>query len=124
LLAADIAIESFSPGQRRRPIQRSGFLHQGSLHRTRYATRSILCHFAARKELKITKFHRRCSDCGLLHSRPQESTKLFLDSFIRMQQRSARIRQQSRGEKPKFLGCISTIDDYYGCPRFPGVPAT
>jgi hypothetical protein len=33
------------------------------------------------------------------------------------------MKQQSRG-KNQFLGCISTIDSYYGCPRFPGGPAT
>ena len=47
LLAADIAIESFGPGHRRHPIQRSCFLHEGSLHRASGATRAILCHFAA-----------------------------------------------------------------------------
>ena len=77
LLAADIAIESFGPGHRRHPIQRSGFLHEGSLHRASGATRAILCHFAAQNQLKITKFHRRYGAGELLHSRPQESTEFL-----------------------------------------------
>src|SRR5471032_2913821 len=36
-----------------------------------------------------------------------------------MQQSRARIVQQTCG-KAQFLGCIFTIGDYYGCPRFPG----
>jgi hypothetical protein len=78
LLAADIAIESFGPSHRRHPIQRSGFLHEGSLHRASGATRAIWVIFLSRKQLKITKFHRRYGDCELLHSRPQAFHKFFL----------------------------------------------
>jgi hypothetical protein len=118
LLAADIAIESFSPGHRRHPIQRPGLLHEGSLHRANGATRAILCHFAMREELKITKFHRRHGDCGLLHSRPQESTQFFLIHSYKRNKAQLGLGSNHAG-KTQFLGCISTIDDYYGCPRFP-----
>ena len=82
LLAADIAIESFGPGHRRHPIQRSGFLHEGSLQRASGATRAILCHFAAQNQLKITKFRRRYGGGELFTQSSTGVHRIFVDSFM------------------------------------------
>src|SRR6476661_3523420 len=80
---------------------------------------AIFCQLFSSKCRKITKFHRR-ADLSLSFAQPSTGVpQTFCDSFIRPQQSWARIEQQTCG-KAQFLGCISTIDDYYGCPRFTG----
>lgn len=77
--------------------------------------------FFAPKGPKTPIFHRRT---GVSLSFAQPSTgvpQTFCDSFIFQQQSWARMNRQTCG-KTKFLGCIYTIDDYYGCPRFSRVP--
>src|SRR5579859_1573255 len=116
LLAADAAIKSLGPGQRRHPILGLDFPHEGSVHQRR----AQLAFFAP-KWLKTPIFHRR-TKVSLSFAQPSTGVpQTFCDSFIFQQQSWARMNRQTCG-KTKFLGCIYTIDDYYGCPRFSRVP--
>lgn len=79
LLATDIAVKRFRPGQWRHPVIRLEFPHEGSLHQGRDATANF-CHFGREQVRKFTKFHIRQAAFALLHSFPQEFHKVF---FVR-----------------------------------------
>jgi hypothetical protein len=82
LLAADVAIKSLGPGQRRHPILRLDFPHEGSLHQRKGA----ISHFLSAKTPEISIFHR---SKGVSLSFAQPSTgvpQTFCDSFIFQQQ--------------------------------------
>ncbi len=80
---------------------------------------------------RIPIFH-RSNHVSLSFAQPSTGVpQTFCNSFIFQQQSSATIKPQIRVKprfqirgKTKFLGCIYTIDDYYGCPRFYRGPAT
>jgi hypothetical protein len=79
LLATDIAVKRFRPGQWRHPVIRLEFPHKGSLHQGGDATANF-CHFGREQVRKFTKFHIRQAAFALLHSFPQEFHKVF---FVR-----------------------------------------
>jgi len=56
LLGTDIAVKSFCPGQRRHPVIKLDFPHEGSLHDGRGATRHFVS-FRDKESRQITKFH-------------------------------------------------------------------
>ena len=117
LLATDIAVKRFRPGQWRHPVIRLDFPHEGSLHQGRDAT-AIFCHFGE----QVAKIYQISYPASGFRAFARLSTGVpqsFLGSFTRMQHWSDNMSTKTLWKIP-FLGCISNFDGYHGCPkRFP-----
>jgi hypothetical protein len=107
LLAADIAIKSFGPSHRRHPVVKLDFLHEGSLHDGRRATRHFVsfCNQQTQQNYQIPYFPK---PCGAFTQPSTGVPQFFAGRFIRTQHLLDRIDQQSRGKNQisrlHFLG--------------------